>query len=276
MQKGHPMLTQRDKEILLFINVFGKTYYEVLGETFFNNEKVARNRINKLVKEKNIGYLNTGLMSPRRVLILGINAKEYLQKELGVNIKRPKLTNTTIDHGILEQIVYYHLSQIGKVERTTVAEHSKVLKHIPDMIYTNDKNKRIYVEVETTKKSNPRYKDLMHKIKKEELDYLLYILPTKQRAENMMTALPDWHKLRFIDIDTLVNEIKERGAFKALKQDIPEPKEKFVQPKEPRSQEETIIVKEEKIAPQQIINTLEDDELLAPNLFQKLFNLIFK
>lgn len=275
MQKGHPLLTQRDKEILLFINVFGKTYYEVLGQTFFNNEKVARNRINKLVKEKTIGYLSTGLMSPRRVLILGSNAKEYLDKELGIDVKRPKLTNTTINHGILEQIVYYHLSQIGEVERTTVAEHRKVLKHIPDMIYTNKKGTRIYVEVETTKKSNPRYKNLMHKIKKEKLDYLLYILPTKQRAENMMTALPDWHKLRFIDIDTLVAEIKERGAFTALKQDIPEPKEEPRQ-EVPIAVQETPIVKEEKAAPQQIVNTSEDDELHAPNLFEKLFNLIFK
>ncbi len=282
MQKGHPLLTKRDKEILLFINVFGKTYYEVLGQTFFNNEKVARNRINKLVKEKTIGYLSTGLMSPRRVLILGSNAKEYLDKELGIDVKRPKLTNTTIDHGILEQIVYYHLSQIGEVERTTVAEHRKVLKHIPDMIYTNKKGTRIYIEVETTKKSNPRYKALLHKIKKEKLDYLLYILPTKQRAENMMTALPDWHKLRFIDINTLVDEIKERGSFKALKQDIPEPREKFVQPKEPEPKkvpiavQEAPIVKEEKAAPQQIVNTSPDDKLLEPNLFQKLFNLIFK
>ena len=218
------MLTQRDKEILLFINVFGKTYYEVLGQTFFNNDKVARNRIDKLMKEKTIGYLSTGLMSPRRVLILGSNAKEYLHKELGIDVKRPKLTNTTIEHGIMEQIVYYHLSQIGEVERTTVAEHRKVLKHVPDMIYTTKKGSRVFIEVETTKKSNPRYINLIHKIRKENFDYLFYILPTKQRAENMMTALPDWHKLRFIDINTLVAEIKERGVFKALKQDIPEPR----------------------------------------------------
>ena len=282
------MLTQRDKEILLFINVFGKTYYEVLGQTFFNNDKVARNRIDKLMKEKTIGYLSTGLMSPRRVLILGSNAKEYLHKELGIDVKRPKLTNTTIEHGIMEQIVYYHLSQIGEVERTTVAEHRKVLKHVPDMIYTTKKGSRVFIEVETTKKSNPRYINLIHKIRKENFDYLFYILPTKQRAENMMTALPDWHKLRFIDINTLVAEIKERGVFKALKQDIPEPRKPRQEvPKEQEQKEvprqevpiavqEAPIVKEEKPAPEQIINTSAGDGLLTPNLFQKLFNLIFK
>ena len=28
------MITKRDKEIVDFINIFGKTYYKVLGETF--------------------------------------------------------------------------------------------------------------------------------------------------------------------------------------------------------------------------------------------------
>ena len=52
------MITKRDKEIVDFINIFGKTYYKVLGETFFNNEQVARNRINLLIKRKYLELLS--------------------------------------------------------------------------------------------------------------------------------------------------------------------------------------------------------------------------
>ena len=44
------MITKRDIEIFKFINRYGKSYIEVLGQTFFPSIQNARNRINKLSK----------------------------------------------------------------------------------------------------------------------------------------------------------------------------------------------------------------------------------
>jgi hypothetical protein len=204
------LLTERDKEILQFINVFGKTYYEVLGKTFFSNDQIARNRITKLMKQKIISYISTGLESPRRALTLGSVGKDYIDVELGKYVKVPKISNTTIEHNILEQIVYYYLSQIGKVERTTIATHSKDLCHVPDMIYTTPKGMRIYIEVEITKKSKYRYIEIMRNIIKDKPDKLLYISDTADRAKSIVESIGYWgDKLTYIDIESFIKNITE-------------------------------------------------------------------
>jgi hypothetical protein len=204
------MITERDKEILQFINVFGKTYYEVLAVTFFKNDQVARNRIAKLMKDKVIGYLRTGLESPRRALTLGRVGKDYIDVELGEYVKVPKISNTTVHHNIIEQIVYYHLSQIGSIERTTIATHHKLLNHIPDLIYTTNRGTRIYIEVEITKKSNDRYKEIMRKIIKDKPDKLLYISDTHERAKSIVESIGYWgEKIMYIDIESFVKNITE-------------------------------------------------------------------
>jgi len=71
------MITNRDIEIFKFINRYGKSYIEVMGKTFFNNEQVARNRINSLFKQGFISYWNTNLMTPRRAIILSEEIKKY-------------------------------------------------------------------------------------------------------------------------------------------------------------------------------------------------------
>ena len=53
------------------------------------------------------------------------------------------------------------LNQIGKVERTTIVNHYKELNHIPDMIYTNENERRFYIECETTLKSKQSYNELL-------------------------------------------------------------------------------------------------------------------
>lgn len=204
------MLTERDKEILQFINVFGKTYYEVLGVTFFKNDQMARNRISKLAKQKVFSYLKTGLESPRRALTLGASGKDYIDVELGEYVKVPKISNTTVHHNIIEQIVYYHLSQIGSVERTTIATHHKLLNHIPDLIYTTNSGTRIYIEVEITKKSNYRYKEIMSKIIKDNPDKLLYISDTADRAKSIVETIGYWgNKLTYIDIESFIKNVTE-------------------------------------------------------------------
>jgi len=204
------ILTGRDKEILQFINVFGKTYYEVLGKTFFSNDQIARNRLTKLMKQKIISYIRTGLESPRRALILGSVGKDYIDVELGEYVKVPKISNTTIEHNILEQIVYYYLSQIGKVERTTIATHSKDLYHVPDMIYTTSKGMQVYIEIEITKKSKYRYIEIMRNIIKDKPDKLLYISDTADRAKSIVESIGYWgDKLTYIDIESFIKNVTE-------------------------------------------------------------------
>ena len=98
------MLTNRDIEIFKFLNRYGKTYIEVLGKTFFSSEQIARNRVNRLAKYNLIGYWNTGLMKPRRALVLTSDSKVYLDEELGYEVKKAKINQTTIHHNVLEQI----------------------------------------------------------------------------------------------------------------------------------------------------------------------------
>jgi len=204
------MLTKRDKEILKFINVFGKTYYEVLGKTFFKNIQSARNRITVLKKKRVISYKKTGLESPKRALTLGPVGKEYVDVVLKEYVKVPKISNTTIRHNILEQIVYFHLYKIGKVERTTIATHYKMLNHVPDMIYTTAKGSKVYVEVEITKKSKYRYHEIMKKIIRDKPDKLLYISDTNDRAKSIVTSIGYWdNKLKYMDIDTFLKNVIE-------------------------------------------------------------------
>ena len=84
------MITKRDKEIVDFINIFGKTYYKVLGETFFNNEQVARNRINLLVKGKIFKTVRLDLEemnAPKTCIVLGSEGKKIIEdKPQGVKL----------------------------------------------------------------------------------------------------------------------------------------------------------------------------------------------
>lgn len=212
------MLTQRDKEVLTFLNRYGKTYLEVLGETFFNNIQVARNRINKLAKDGLIGYWNTGLMKPRRALVLTKDSREYLENELGLEPKNAKINKSTIEHNVIEQIADYHLQKIGTVERTTVYKHFSKLHHVPDFIFTNDNGSRFYIEVELTKKSQARYKSIVHSMSRDNPNGIVYVTDTKERASAIAKTMPIWDKLYFIDIQTLVSNITEHGKLRPTKQ----------------------------------------------------------
>lgn len=213
------MITARDIEIFKFINRYGKSYIEVLAKTFFANEQVARNRINSLAKQELITYRNTGLMKPRRAIVLTSEAKGYLQDEFELVPKNAKINRTTIAHNVIEQIADYHLSKIGKVERTTVATHSQKLHHIPDFIFTNHNGKRINIEIELTKKSIPRYNEIMQAVKKDNVDAIIYILLTSDKIKMFASSLPKWQKLFFISIDELISNISQIGQIKPYAQD---------------------------------------------------------
>lgn len=213
------MITDRDIEIFKFINKYGKSYIEVLAKTFFSNEQVARNRMNILAKQNLITYWNTSLMKPRRAIVLTSDTKSMLENDFDITPRNAKLNRTTIQHNIIEQIVDFHLSKIGTVERTTVYTHRDKLHHIPDFIFTNESGNKINIEVELTKKSAPRYAKLMQLVAKDNPDAIIYILTSKEKIKSFATIMPKWHKLFFISIEDLIKNIDQIGQIKPTPQE---------------------------------------------------------
>jgi len=213
------MITDRDIEIFKFINKYGKSYIDVLAKTFFSNEQVARNRMNILAKQNLITYWNTNLMKPRRAIVLTSDTKSMLENDFDITPRNAKLNRTTIQHNIIEQIVDFHLSKIGTVERTTVYTHRDKLHHIPDFIFTNEVGNKINIEVELTKKSAPRYAKLMQLVAKDNPDAIIYVLTSKEKIKPFATIMPKWHKLFFISVDDLIKNINQTGQIKPTPQE---------------------------------------------------------
>ena len=215
------MITERDKAIFLFINRYGKSYLEVLGATFFPTVQMARNRLNILHKDGLIKYINTNLMTPRRLIALSEEAKRYLKDDCAVHIiKSPKISSVTIKHNMIEQLADYYLSTIEnmEVERTTVIKDFRVMKHVPDLL-VKKKDLTIYVEVELTKKSSSRYQELIATLQDTELNIVLYVSTTERRLKSLARTLPTWDKLRFITIDKMISNIKSTSRVSGFTQE---------------------------------------------------------
>lgn len=209
------MLTDRDLELLKFINIYGRTFLPVLGRTFFNSEQQARNRINKLYNQNIVSYWNTGLLSPRRAIVLSSDARSYFENELDITPKKVQISMTTINHNMVEQMAHYWLSKVGSVERTSVAKHGALMHHVPDMVLTLPNGARIYVEIEMQRKSRPRYDDIFFKANKGNPAQVLYILPKADQVQSFASFLPHWDKVMIIDIDTLIENAQKTGRIGA-------------------------------------------------------------
>ena len=212
------MITKRDKEIVDFINIFGKTYYKVLGETFFNNEQVARNRINLLIKEKifkSVKLEQEEINAPKTCIVLGTEGK-FIVEDMGKSVKDFRTTRR-INHNLYEQIAYYYLVQTGTVERTTIANHFKDYKHIPDFILKTN-NLTLFVEIELSLKSPKRYIQLIEKTLFSGIDRILYIVPNEQIALKIYDYLPislrEFINFSYITFDDLKKNVLTEGKIK--------------------------------------------------------------
>ena len=245
------MITKRDKEIVDFINIFGKTYYKVLGETFFNNEQVARNRINLLIKEKifrSIKLDQEEINAPKTCIVLGSEGK-FLVEEMGKSVKDFRTTRR-INHNLYEQIAYYYLVQTGTVERTTIANHFKDYKHIPDFILKTN-NLTLFVEIELSLKSPKRYIQLIEKTLFSGIDRILYIVPNEQIALKIYDYLPislrEFINFSYITFEDLKINVLADGKIKP--KSYPKTKE-YIKPIQ-------TIEKTNKIIPEPNMNDLE-------------------
>ncbi len=260
------MITKRDKEIVEFINAFGKTYYKVLGETFFNNEQVARNRINLLIKEKILRTVKLDLEeinSPRTCIVLGAEGKKIIS-DLGKPLKDFRTTRR-INHNLYEQIAYFYLSKVTPVERTTIANHYTQYKHIPDFIIQFD-NKPLFVEIELSLKSPKRYVELVTKCLNSDIENILYIVPDENMALKIRDYLPvtlrefiNFYYISFENLKTNVlthskikpNKYPKRNDYKKSIETLTEKKKEVLEPimndLEPKeiTEKETITVQED-------------------------------
>ncbi len=213
------MITKKDIETFKFINRFGKSYIEVLGKTIYPNLQSARNRLNILYKQGFIKYWNTGLMTPRRAIILSEEIKIFLANEHDIKSKNAKLNASTIFHNMLEQLADYYISKLSNsfVERTTVYEYSKKLNHIPDLLLHHEKGK-IFIEVETSKKNPKRYIEIFEQMKKDNIIMVIYITKNQKTLESFAATFPKWERLYFLTIDNLITNIKTKNQLEPIAQ----------------------------------------------------------
>ena len=87
------------------------------------------------------------------------NRGKFIVEDMGKSVKDFRTTRR-INHNLYEQIAYYYLVQTGTVERTTIANHFKDYKHIPDFILKTN-NLTLFVEIELSLKNPKRYIQLI-------------------------------------------------------------------------------------------------------------------
>lgn len=200
------MITDRDMKILRFINIFGYSFINVMGQTFFSSDITARARLSKLFKSGFLNKKKTNLLSPRYAFYLS-SESQYFLKQNSEKILTANVKESRIQHLMIEQTSYFYLSQIGTVERTTVANHYKELNHIPDMIYTDDKNRKFYIECEVSVKSKSNYDESLTKTLRDNPYAIIYVTETPSKAKTIAKAMPISEKLFFICIDDLKRNI---------------------------------------------------------------------
>lgn len=213
------MITDRDIEVLRFINAFGYSFIPVIGQTFFQSEITARARLRKLVECGILNKKKTKLMNPRYAFYLTKDSHIFLKDNFDEKALTTSVKISRINHLILEQKAYYFLNQIGKVERTTIANHYKELNHIPDMIYTNENERRFYIECETTLKSKQSYNELVERTLKDNPYAIIYITETLLKAKTIAKAMPISNKLYFISIDDFIENITKNKKISPRSQE---------------------------------------------------------
>lgn len=94
----------------------------------------------------------------------------------------------------------------------------KDLNHTPDFILFSQE-KKINIEIEITKKTEKRYKEIIFKSVKDGADYMLYVLRKKEDVKSFAEYMPRSNKLMFIDIDSLIFNIKTTGKISPIFQE---------------------------------------------------------
>lgn len=207
---------ERDMEVVKFISIFGKSFAEVLGKTFYGSVQSARNNISRMKKIGLLKYVHTGLMKPRNALVLTTSIKKLLI-DMGYSPKDSRISIGHMEHNMVEQLAYYHLSKVGKIERASVYKDKNKYHSVPDLILTTNAG-QIFVEVEMHQKSKKSYADFVIRASKDEPRAVLYICSNKKIMTSIANAMMEWNKLLYIDIETLIENLLSGNKVGAIKQ----------------------------------------------------------
>lgn len=161
--------------------------------------------------------METNLVKIGRAIVLSHDTKNLLI-DIGIEPKKVSNGYSTIKHNIIEQTAHYWLSKIGNIERTSVAKHGSKMHHVPDMILTLPSGARVFVEIEMSKKTSTRYKEIFEKMGQDNPSQVLYVLPKATQVQNFASFIPSWEKIRVIDIDTLIENVQKTGKVSAKAQ----------------------------------------------------------
>jgi hypothetical protein len=225
----------RDEAMFRFIHENGgKTFLDVLQDTFFKNtDDVQKNRsatmkrIDTLCKRGLIYKKPLGrYANPRFMICLTNEMSDFVFENYNESVKQPKImSESSLEHEITQQIIYFYFSKIYSCERTHSLMANNFYK-IPDILMTTKENGKVYIEIETHKKSPKRYVDIVINIARDNPLQVIYIMKTKKQIEGLVKTFKELTRQNnikeelekyfyFIDFETAIsnsNSIKKIGA----------------------------------------------------------------
>ena len=101
-----------------------------------------------------------------------------------------------------------------------INKNKNILIYRPNaLLGVSSREKKINIEVEITKKTEKRYKEIIFKSSKDGADYILYVVKKKEDVKSFAEYMPRSNKLMFIDIDSLIFNIKTTGKINPIFQE---------------------------------------------------------
>jgi len=207
---------KRDIEVIQFISIFGKSFAEVLGQTYYGSIQSARNGISKMKRIGLVKFVPTGLAKPRNSIVLTASAK-HLLTDMGYSPKESRVSIGQMEHNMVEQIAYYYLGKVGTIKRASVYNDKNKYYAVPDLVLSLSSG-NIFIEVEMHQKSKAAYRDFVTRVVKDNPRAVLYVCSNKRIMKSIANAMMQWDRLIYIDIDTLIENVSIYGKVGGTKQ----------------------------------------------------------
>jgi len=213
-------MTQLQQILYLAANFNGKIYRNVLEKTIFigkpNAKQQALNKLNYMVQRGWLIAKDTGLQDPQKLYTFTTLAKEYAAENFYINCGDAYFSLSTFRHNSIEMITFYWLEKINRSPvRTTVKEWCKKSEngiaahsHAPD-IFATFKDKKIYVEVETTLKNSTDYVKVFANSRIDHADALLYVFENDKAMKKIGGNMPISDLLHYTTVNMLIDGVAD-------------------------------------------------------------------
>lgn len=200
------MLTERDLNILKFVNQFGFSNTAYVTSCLFSNNSektayyVARRRIAALYK-KGLLKKQDNIIGVEEVFTLSQTGSKILT-DLGIDELRKleRINWGEFNHDSEIQKVYLRFRELGFTRfysERKAKEHSPFGDLIPDLVMIRDDNKALMIEVELTRKSFKRMEEKLKQYSSSNLvKKLVYICKTEAIKKAIFKTCDKFPKLR--------------------------------------------------------------------------------